>query len=150
MANLLETPPATRTFLEREYAFIRLVSTFLQAVRIGAVHLRHCAIVLTHYGRLGPAVDSFSKAVGEILKDEGLYKDNGAGVHDVITEALQEVRCSLYSFNYLKSALIYRISVVHLVAGRCRLVRGTLCGTSEDALWVSLDPRCSTVCGPKT
>lgn len=40
-------------------------------------------------------MDSFSKAVGEILKDEGLYKDNGASVHDVITEALQEVRCSL-------------------------------------------------------
>lgn len=75
--------------------------------------MRHCAIVLTHYGRLGHAVDSFSKAVAEVLKDEGLYKDNGAGVHDVITEALQEVRCSLFR---LKSALIYRIPVVFLIA----------------------------------
>ncbi|KAK0199245.1 hypothetical protein DFS33DRAFT_1376528 [Desarmillaria ectypa] len=47
----------SRARLEEEYVFIDVMSTFLRAIRADAIHVRHGAILLAHYGRLGPSFD---------------------------------------------------------------------------------------------
>lgn len=68
-----------------------VVTTFLRAIRAGAVHFQHCSTLLAHYGRLGPSFDLCAKVIVEILREEGLYKNNGEAVMTVISQALREV-----------------------------------------------------------
>ena len=79
--------------LEREYTFTSLLTSFLAAIRAGAIHFRHSMIPLTYYGRLGDAVDQCLKVLVEELREEGMYKSNGDAVASVIVEAIREV-CS--------------------------------------------------------
>lgn len=81
-----------RAMLEREYLFIDVLSTFIRAIKIGAIHIKHVAIFLAHYGRLGNAVDAFSKDVVDQLKQEGMVKGNAEAVIEIVTRSLQEVR----------------------------------------------------------
>jgi cohesin complex subunit SA-1/2 len=67
------------------------ISTFLRAIRAGAVHVRHSAVLLAHYGRLGPAFDLCTKVIIDSLREEGMYRENGDLVVDVVTQALKEV-----------------------------------------------------------
>lgn len=67
------------------------MTTFLRAIRAGVIHFRHAATVLAHYGRLGATFDLCSKVIVEILREEGMYKDNGDAVVNIISQALQEV-----------------------------------------------------------
>lgn len=82
----------SRSQLEREYVFIGVVSTFLRVIRVGAVHVHHSAVLLVHYGRLGPAFDLCSKVIVEVLREEGMYNGHGDAVVAVISQALREVR----------------------------------------------------------
>lgn len=81
----------TRAQLEQEYVFMGVVSTFLRAIRAGAIHPRHGAVLLVHHGRLGVAFDHCSKIVVDILREEGMYKGHGDVVVDVIARALKDV-----------------------------------------------------------
>jgi hypothetical protein len=47
---------------------------------------------LAHYGRLGPAYDACTRALIEVLRDDGMYQGNGAVVADVIVRSIKEVR----------------------------------------------------------
>jgi cohesin complex subunit SA-1/2 len=85
-------PRASRAALEREYVFIGVVSTFLRALRVGAVAPRHGGVLLAHFGRLGVAFDLCAKAVVQILQDEGIRFGNGELVVGIVTGALREVR----------------------------------------------------------
>ncbi len=67
------------------------MSTFLRAIRAGAIHVRHGAILLAHYGRLGPSFDLCTKVIVEILREAGMFNDDGDLVVLVVTQALQEV-----------------------------------------------------------
>ncbi|RDB23493.1 Cohesin subunit psc3 [Hypsizygus marmoreus] len=80
----------SRSHLEQEYLFIDVMSTFLRAIRAGAIHIRHGAILLAHYGRLGAAFDQCSKVVVDVLREEGMMNDHGEVVVSVITQALRE------------------------------------------------------------
>jgi cohesin complex subunit SA-1/2 len=94
----------TRTELEQEYVFMGVVSTFLRAIRAGAIHPRHSAVLLTHHGRLGVAFDHCSKVVVDVLREEGMYKGHGDIVVDVITSALKDVSNIIlpcYSFLFI-------------------------------------------------
>ncbi|KAL1948450.1 hypothetical protein VTO73DRAFT_12525 [Trametes versicolor] len=82
--------PESRSQLEKEYVFIGVVTTFLRAIRAGVIHFRHSATILAHFGRLGPTFDLCSKVIIEILREEGMYKDNGDAVVAIICQALQE------------------------------------------------------------
>lgn len=84
--------PLTRSRLEQEYVFMGTISTFLRAIRAGAVSLRHSAVLLAHYGRLGPAFDLCTKVIIDNLREEGMYRDNGDIVVEIVTQALKEVR----------------------------------------------------------
>lgn len=86
--SLAET---SRSSLEGEYIFMGVVTTFLRAIRAGAVHFQHSATLLTHYGRLGPSFDVCAKVIVEILREEGLYKNNGAAAIAVVNQALRDV-----------------------------------------------------------
>lgn len=68
-----------------------VIATFLRAIRAGAIHFRHCATLLAYYGRLGPSFDLCSKLIVDILREEGMYKDNGEIVVAIITQAVREV-----------------------------------------------------------
>ena len=81
----------TRAQLEQEYVFMGVISTFLRAIRAGAIHPSHCAVLLTHHGRLGVAFDHCSKIVVDVLREEGMYKNHGDLVVDVVTSALKDV-----------------------------------------------------------
>ena len=90
----LEPHTKSRAQLEKEYVFISVVTTFLRAIRAGVIHFRHAATLLAHFNRLGPTFDACSKVVVDILREEGMYKDNGEVVVAIICQALQEV-CAL-------------------------------------------------------
>jgi cohesin complex subunit SA-1/2 len=78
--------------LEQEYQFMATVSTFLRAIRAGAVHIKHSDILLANYGRLGPSFDLCTKVIINMLREEGMYNDNGELVVDIVKKALSEVR----------------------------------------------------------
>ncbi|KAI0089427.1 hypothetical protein BDY19DRAFT_1070111 [Irpex rosettiformis] len=81
---------SARSQLEKEYAFMGLIATFLRAIRAGAIHFRHCSVLLAHYGRLGTSFDLCAKLIVDILREEGMYQENGDVVVAVITQALRE------------------------------------------------------------
>ena len=53
------------------------------------------ALILAHYGRLGPVFDQCAKSIVDVLREEGMYRDKGADVVEVVTRAMEEV--SLYN-----------------------------------------------------
>lgn len=81
----------SRDLLEREYIFIDVVSTFLRAIRAGAIRIQHGAVVLAHYGRLEAAFDTCSKIIVDALREESIMKNNPELVASVIIQAVQEV-----------------------------------------------------------
>ncbi|KAJ7248617.1 hypothetical protein B0H12DRAFT_1123467 [Mycena haematopus] len=85
-----EVDPNSPAQLLSEYSFMDLIVTFLRAIRAGVLHVRHTAILLSHYGRLGVTFDQFTKAIVEILRDEGMTKANGDVVVVVLNQALRE------------------------------------------------------------
>ncbi|KAI0943593.1 hypothetical protein AcW1_002723 [Taiwanofungus camphoratus] len=82
--------PTSRSQLEKEYIFMGVMATFLRAIRAGVIHFQHSAILLAHYGRLGPSFDLCTKVIVDILREEGMYKNNGEVVVAVICQALRE------------------------------------------------------------
>jgi cohesin complex subunit SA-1/2 len=88
-----------------------VISTFLRAIRAGAIHPTHSAVLLTHHGRLGVAFDHCSKIVVEVLREEGMYKDHGDVVVDVVTSALKDVRLTSIAYFITDPS-----KVVHLAA----------------------------------
>ncbi|KAH8112371.1 hypothetical protein DFH11DRAFT_1607236 [Phellopilus nigrolimitatus] len=107
--------------LEQEYIFNATTTTFLRALRAGVIHVRHGAILLAHYGRLGPSFDLSSKLMVDILREEGMYKENGVLVVEVIVEALKE------SFTLLLDRIVeteqYTLALAKSLAP-CLLMRG--------------------------
>lgn len=82
---------SSRDLLEREYLFIDVISTFLRAIRVGAIHIHHGAVVLAHYGRLEIAFDTCAKAIVDVLREESIMNDNPDVIVTTLTQALQEV-----------------------------------------------------------
>ncbi|KAJ7135430.1 hypothetical protein C8R43DRAFT_1020987 [Mycena crocata] len=85
-----EVNPNSPSQLLNEYSFLELIVTFLRAIKSGVLHVRHTAILLAHYGRLGATIDPFAKLIMEILREEGMANENGDAVVVVITQALRE------------------------------------------------------------
>jgi hypothetical protein len=104
----LDPHPTSRARLEQEYVFMGVMSTFLRAIRAGAIHVRHGAILLAHYGRLGPSFDLCSRVIVDSLREEGMLKNNGEVVTTVVTQALREVGASLCCY----IGIILTVSVV--------------------------------------
>lgn len=90
-----------------------VVTTFLRAIRAGVIHFRHSATLLAHYGRLGPAFDLCSKVIIDILREEGMYKDNGEIVAAVICQALRDVSPTCHVT--LRHMLNVVLPVVHII-----------------------------------
>ncbi|TDL19464.1 hypothetical protein BD410DRAFT_773910 [Rickenella mellea] len=110
-----------RSKLEQEYVLNTTVATFLRAIRVGAVDVKHGAVLLTHYGRIGSAFDISVRVVVDSLREEGMHKDNGALVATVITRALQD------SFTLYLDAMVdndtHTLALSKLLAS-CLLIRG--------------------------
>ncbi|KAJ7701757.1 hypothetical protein B0H17DRAFT_1127998 [Mycena rosella] len=85
-----EVDPTSEAQLLTEYSFLELILTFIRAIRAGVLHVRHTAILLSHYGRLGATFGHFVKSIVEILREEGMERDNGDVVVVVINQALRE------------------------------------------------------------
>ncbi|KAK0498783.1 hypothetical protein EDD18DRAFT_1318874 [Armillaria luteobubalina] len=111
----------SRARLEEEYVFIDVMSTFLRAIRAGAIHVRHGAILLAHYGRLGPSFDLCTKVIVEVLREAGMFNDDGDLVVLVVTQALQEAFTLI-----LDSVVPDETNVVQLAKqlASCFVVRG--------------------------
>ncbi|KAL1748245.1 hypothetical protein HDZ31DRAFT_79792 [Schizophyllum fasciatum] len=88
--NVVHVDPKSRTQLEKEYVFVDVITTYLRAIRAGVVDLRHCAVLLAHYGRFGANVDSCSKVVLDSLRQESRRGGDTELVVGVIIEAIQE------------------------------------------------------------
>ncbi|TFK75680.1 hypothetical protein BDN72DRAFT_450080 [Pluteus cervinus] len=80
----------SRAHLEQEYLFLDVISTFLRGIRAGAVHVKHGSVLLAHYGRLGPTFDACAKVIIDVLREEGMYNNEGDLVVSVVTNTLQE------------------------------------------------------------
>jgi cohesin complex subunit SA-1/2 len=89
---------SSRDVLEREYLFIDVISTFLRAIRVGAIHIHHGAVVLAHYGRLEVSFDTCSKAIVDVLREESIMNDSPDVIVTTVTQALQEVSYIFYRF----------------------------------------------------
>lgn len=85
------TDKSSSSHLEREYAFMNVIATFLRAIKTGAIHYGHSATILAHYGRLGPVFDLCSKVIVDILREEGMYNGQGSTVVEVVLQSLREV-----------------------------------------------------------
>ncbi|THV05741.1 hypothetical protein K435DRAFT_76786 [Dendrothele bispora CBS 962.96] len=113
--------PVNKVQLEQEYVFIDVVSTFLRAIRAGAIHVRHGATLLAYFGRLGPAYDVCAKVVVDMLKEEGIC-DNSDLVVLVVTQAMKE------SFNIVQTSRhpdeTGTVLLAKLLSG-CFLIRGS-------------------------
>ncbi|KAJ3814593.1 hypothetical protein F5876DRAFT_62181 [Lentinula aff. lateritia] len=124
--NDSEVDFASRPLLEQEYVFIDVISTFLRAMRTGVIQVRHGAVLLAHYGRLGPAFDSCAKLVIEILKDEGLLGEHGQLIVLVVTQAMKEKE-SVKAFNvhrHSKSMDDTKFAALGKLLSSCFLLRG--------------------------
>ncbi|KAG5728111.1 Cohesin subunit psc3 [Termitomyces sp. T112] len=86
----VEIDVSSRAQLEEEYLFIDVMSTFLRAIRAGAIHIRHGSVLLAHYGRLGHAFDACSKVLVDILREEGMMNEHGDIIVGIVTQALKE------------------------------------------------------------
>ena len=71
---------------------MEVVSTFLRAIRAGAVQIRHSVALLVHHGRLGASYDACLKVIVDILREQGMYNEQGDAIVAVVTESLREVR----------------------------------------------------------
>ena len=91
-AFILGDGSPTRAQLEKEYAFLDVITTFLRALRAGVLDFRLSSTLLAHHGRLGPAFDLCSKVTVDVLREEGMYKSHGDVVAQVVCKALTEVR----------------------------------------------------------
>ncbi|KAI0316231.1 hypothetical protein OF83DRAFT_1276961 [Amylostereum chailletii] len=111
----------TRSQLEKEYAFMEVVSTFLRAIRAGALHVQHSASLLVHHGRLGPSFDVCLKVIVDILREEGMYNEQGDVVTTVVTNALREA-FTLYLEGVVGDET-HAISLAKLLVG-CLMIRG--------------------------
>ncbi|KAF9029519.1 hypothetical protein BDZ89DRAFT_1065307 [Hymenopellis radicata] len=69
----------SRVRLEQEYAFIDVITTFLRAIRAGALQVRHGAVILAHYG-----------LIIDVLREESIMNEEGDIIVLVATQALQE------------------------------------------------------------
>lgn len=69
-----------------------VISTFLRAIRAGAINVRHGAVLLAHYGRLGWTFDECSKVMVDVLREEGMYNQNPDTLVAVVSQAISEVR----------------------------------------------------------
>jgi cohesin complex subunit SA-1/2 len=98
--------------LEQEYQFMATVSTFLRAIRAGAVHVKHSDVLLANHGRLGPAFDLCTKVIIDVLREEGMYNDNGEIVVEVIKKALLEVCGRLHGDTTSSNGLPQSFSLV--------------------------------------
>ena len=67
------------------------MSTFLRAIRAGAVHVRHGAVLLAHFGRFGSIFDECSKIMVEVLREEGMFNRHPDAVVSVATQSIKEV-----------------------------------------------------------
>ncbi|EGO01292.1 hypothetical protein SERLA73DRAFT_87834, partial [Serpula lacrymans var. lacrymans S7.3] len=88
--NIYSYQFTSRSHLQQEYVFMETISTFLRAIRAGAVHVKHSSVLLAHHGRLGPIFDLCCKIIVDVLREEGMYQENGDIVVAVITQALRE------------------------------------------------------------
>ncbi|KXN89772.1 Cohesin subunit psc3 [Leucoagaricus sp. SymC.cos] len=111
----------SRSWLEREYLFIDVISTFLRAIRAGAISVNHGSVLLAHYGRLGVAFDTCVKVVVDVLREEGLMGDNGDIVVTVVTKAIQEA-FSLVIDGYVEDE--YNAIQLTKLLSSCYVIRG--------------------------
>ncbi|KAK7021888.1 cohesin complex subunit [Paramarasmius palmivorus] len=80
----------SRDRLEKEYLFIEVISTFLRAICTGAIHVRHGATLLAHYGRLGSAFDACAKTIIEVLREDGIMNNQPDTIVIVVAQAMKE------------------------------------------------------------
>lgn len=120
----------SRAHLVQEYVFIDVMSTFLRAIRAGAIDVRHGAVLLAHYGRLGPSFDICVKVVIDVLREEGMINNEGDAVVVVVTQALQEVGISraLSSVSFL---ILFDNRHTHWYLKRLSRTRPTACNSQN-------------------
>ncbi|KZT43430.1 hypothetical protein SISSUDRAFT_1040461 [Sistotremastrum suecicum HHB10207 ss-3] len=120
-AESADLPRLTRASLEREYAFNSISSTFLRAVRGHTFNVRHCGILLAHYGRLDPIFDSCMKLIVDVLKEEGMFKGNGEVVVSVVLQALRD-SFTLF-LDDIEPDETHTLALAKILAG-CFVIRG--------------------------
>ncbi|KIL63611.1 hypothetical protein M378DRAFT_107004 [Amanita muscaria Koide BX008] len=112
----------SRAELEQEYLFIDVVSTYIRAIRSGAIHIRHSGVLLAHYGRLGFAFDACTKVIVDVLREEGMMHENGDIVVIVVTQAMQE------AFNLVLDGVVEdednTVQLAKTLSG-CLVIRGS-------------------------
>ncbi|TFL03902.1 hypothetical protein BDV98DRAFT_563241 [Pterulicium gracile] len=117
-ANERALNPAT---IHQDYQFMRIMYTYLRALHSGVLNPTHCTALLAYHGRFGDASSTCSKAIAEILRQEGIHRQNGDVVVHVITKSLTE------SFTaFLDGAVVSEentISLAKLLLS-CLVVRG--------------------------
>lgn len=75
--------------------FERMLAPFVRAIHCGALDLQHSAVLLKHWGRLGPACDEQAKLLMHDLRDEGNYGSASDTVAAIVVDALKGA-CELY------------------------------------------------------
>ncbi|KZT59992.1 hypothetical protein CALCODRAFT_449346 [Calocera cornea HHB12733] len=80
----------SQPLLGREYILCTVISTFIRAIRIGVLHLRHAAVLLAHFGRFSSTVDLCMKSLIDVLREEGIRSKHGEAVAIAIAKSLED------------------------------------------------------------
>ena len=66
--------------LEIDYTFNESISTFVKALVLDVIHLRHACHIMAHLGRFTNLFDECVKYLVDHVRDEGLYNDSKVAV----------------------------------------------------------------------
>ncbi|KAF8337116.1 uncharacterized protein EI90DRAFT_3044949 [Cantharellus anzutake] len=82
--------PLSRLKLESEHDFISVANYFLRAIAAGVMSPRHSSTLLAYHGLLGSQFDHCLSTLVSVLREEGMFKNNGELVATIVNEALRQ------------------------------------------------------------
>lgn len=93
-----ETNMLSKTSLVLERRLLSLVSTFVCAIRVGAIDIKFSSVVLGFYAHFNAAYNAQCHELVNMLRDEALHADRAWIVCETILNALKQVRRLLTTY----------------------------------------------------
>lgn len=75
--------------LAKDLHLVSLTSTFVAAIRTGALHIGHAAPILAHYAWLSPDFDNLCHELLSVMRDDALHAERAWAVCETVLEALK-------------------------------------------------------------
>lgn len=88
--NMDDEDRPSMAFLSQQMSFVSTVSHYFGAIRLGVVHVKHCASLLAWYGRLGHGFDTCLRVLVETIREVGIHEAKPEQACSVLLDALSQ------------------------------------------------------------